>query len=182
MFKIVRGIIIPAGTLLVFFLLTACSSNGAFAKKEKVNQKAGAFNNASDKEEYTYDDEAVSNSDPESRYSSNGKSGKIREENIKDDDQSEIDNYYQKGNASWYGREFHGRKTASGEKYDMNKLTAAHKTLPFGTKIIVKNLENDKTISVTVNDRGPYRDDRILDLSYAAAKKLGIVASGEANV
>jgi rare lipoprotein A len=186
MIKILSRYFILAGTILVFFLLTACSSDGAFAKKEKVNQKPGVFNSASDKEEYTYDDEAVNESDSQPRHASNVKGGGTGREdnnyNTKEDDQSESENYYQKGNASWYGREFHGRKTASGEKYDMNKLTAAHKTLPFGTKILVKNLENDKTVSVTVNDRGPYRDNRILDLSYAAAKKLGIVASGEANV
>jgi rare lipoprotein A len=187
MIKSVRGFFILAGSMLVFFLLTACASDSVFAKKEKVNPKAGAYNSASEKEEYTYDEESLNESDMQkSRVSSNAKSGAaVREDNnynAREDDRSEIENFYQKGYASWYGREFHGRKTASGEKYDMNKLTAAHKTLPFGTKILVKNLENDNTISVTVNDRGPYRDNRILDLSYAAAKKLGIVASGEAKV
>jgi rare lipoprotein A len=185
MIKILRGILILGGIVLVFLLLTACSSDSVFAKKEKVNQKALPYNNVAEKEEYIYDDEALNESDSESRYGSNTKSGRVHEEknyNTNKYDASENENYYQKGYASWYGREFDGRKTASGEKYNMNKLTAAHKTLPFGTKILVKNLENDKTVTVTVNDRGPYKDNRILDLSYSAAKKLGIVSSGEANV
>jgi rare lipoprotein A len=185
MIKIVRGIIIPGGILLVFLMLTACSTDGIFAKKEKVNQRPVVNNNALEKEEYIYDEEALNVSESEARYSSNAKSGKLRDgknPGTKEYDSPENDNYYQMGYASWYGREFDGRKTASGERYDMNKLTAAHRTLPFGTKILVKNLENDKTVTVTVNDRGPYKDSRILDLSYAAAKKIGIVSSGEANV
>ena len=90
--------------------------------------------------------------------------------------------YYQKGLASWYGREFHGKTTASGEKFNMNELTAAHKTLPFGTIVEVKNLENGKTVRVKINDRGPYRGSRIIDLSYAGAKELDIVKVGEASV
>jgi rare lipoprotein A len=84
--------------------------------------------------------------------------------------------------ASWYGREFNGKKTASGERFDMNGLTAAHKNLPFGTIIQVKNFENGKTITVRVNDRGPYRGKRIIDLSYGAAKKLGMMKDGQAQV
>lgn len=90
--------------------------------------------------------------------------------------------FYQKGLASWYGREFHGKTTASGEKFDMNDMTAAHKTLPFGTIVEVKNLENGKSVKLKINDRGPYRGNRILDLSFAGAKEIGIVKTGEANV
>jgi rare lipoprotein A len=92
------------------------------------------------------------------------------------------DSYFQKGVASWYGREFHGKKTASGEKFNMNELTAAHKTLPLGSVILVKNLDNGKIVKVRVNDRGPYKGKRILDLSFAAAKKIGMVSDGEAMV
>lgn len=86
------------------------------------------------------------------------------------------------GVASYYADRFQGRKTASGEKYDRNKLTAAHRTLPIGSKIEVKNLKNQSSVIVTINDRGPYIGGRKLDLSYAAAKELGLVASGTAHV
>ena len=97
-------------------------------------------------------------------------------------DNGNKDNYYQKGVASWYGREFHGKPTASGEKFNMNELTAAHKTLPFGTIVEVKNLENGKTVRLKINDRGPYRGNRIIDLSYAGAQEIDMVKAGEANV
>jgi rare lipoprotein A len=86
------------------------------------------------------------------------------------------------GVASWYGREFNGKKTASGEKFNMNEMTAAHRTLPLGSVIVVKNLDNGKIVKVRINDRGPFKKGRILDLSFAAAKKLDMVAAGEANV
>jgi rare lipoprotein A len=78
------------------------------------------------------------------------------------------------GIASFYGEEFHGRKTASGEKYDMHKLTAAHRTLPFGTKVKVTNIANGRSVVVRINDRGPFKKDRIIDLSFEAARRLGI--------
>jgi len=87
-----------------------------------------------------------------------------------------------RGESSWYGRPFHGRRTASGERYDMYGMTAAHKTLPFGTLVQVTNLQNDKKVIVRVNDRGPFIRGRILDLSYAAAQKLGFALIGKANV
>ena len=90
--------------------------------------------------------------------------------------------FYQKGLASWYGREFHGKITASGERFNMNELTAAHKTLPFGTILIVRNINNGKSVKVIVNDRGPYSEGRILDLSYAAARRLGMISNGETMV
>src|SRR5947209_6669166 len=79
---------------------------------------------------------------------------------------------YQVGNASWYGKQFHGRTTASGEDYDMFELTAAHRKLPLGTFVKVTNLKNGKWIIVRINDRGPYVGDRIMDLSYSAARML----------
>ena len=86
--------------------------------------------------------------------------------------------YVESGVASWYGTKFHGERTSSGETYDMNAMTAAHKTLPLPTYVEVTNLENRKTVVVKVNDRGPFHDNRIIDLSYAAAIKLGITARG----
>jgi rare lipoprotein A len=90
--------------------------------------------------------------------------------------------YQETGIASWYGREFQGRKTASGEIFDMKALSAAHRTLPLGTVIRVTNLENLKSIKLTVNDRGPFNGNRILDLSYGAARELGFIARGTAPV
>jgi len=86
------------------------------------------------------------------------------------------------GIASWYGPDFNGKLTASGEVYDMNALTAAHKTLPLGTIVEVKNLENGRTVRLTVNDRGPFVRGRIIDLSYRGAKELGVIKKGTARV
>jgi rare lipoprotein A len=84
----------------------------------------------------------------------------------------------QTGPASWYGEAHHGRLTASGERFDMHALTAAHPTLPFGTRLRVMNLHNDRAVEVRVNDRGPAVPGRIIDLSYAAARALGAVEAG----
>ncbi len=86
---------------------------------------------------------------------------------------------YQVGKASWYGKQFHGRTTASGEDFDMFELTAAHRQLPLGTYVKVTNLRNGKWIIVRVNDRGPYIEGRILDLSYSAARMLEFKAGVE---
>lgn len=88
----------------------------------------------------------------------------------------------QYGMASWYGPEFHGRRTSSGEIYDMYQLTCAHNTLALGTMVIVTNLENGRSLELRVNDRGPFTKDRIIDLSYAAAKILGVYEKGTAFV
>lgn len=82
------------------------------------------------------------------------------------------------GLASWYGQAYHGRPTASGELFDMDKMTAAHRTLPFGTQVQVTNLENGRKAEVKINDRGPFVPERIIDLSYAAAKKLEMLIAG----
>jgi len=90
--------------------------------------------------------------------------------------------YTEKGIASWYGKNFHGKKTANGERYNMYGLTAAHKTLPLGTWVKVTNLSNFKDVTVRVNDRGPFVKGRIIDLSYVAAKQIGLVGAGTAWV
>ena len=90
--------------------------------------------------------------------------------------------FQQKGIASWYGKKFHGRKTSNGETYDMYGVSAAHKTLPFNTVVRVHNLDNGKRIDVRINDRGPFIRGRIIDLSYGAAKKVGLVGPGTARV
>ncbi|HEX2642428.1 MAG TPA: septal ring lytic transglycosylase RlpA family protein [Thermoanaerobaculia bacterium] len=89
---------------------------------------------------------------------------------------------FQRGMASWYGPNFHGRRTASGERYDMHALTAAHPTLPFGTLLEVRNPRTGQRTVVRVNDRGPFAKSRVIDLSYAAAKAVGVYGPGTALV
>ena len=90
--------------------------------------------------------------------------------------------FEQQGPASWYGNPFHGRKTANGETYDMNEMTAAHKELPLGTRVEVTNLSNGRKVVVRINDRGPFHGNRVLDLSRAAAQELGTLNAGVAQV
>lgn len=123
--------------------------------------------------------DAVPRAEPRSRYGNPasyavfGKTYKVLES---------ADDFRERGRASWYGTKFHGRRTSSGEPYDMYAMTAAHKTLPLPTYVRVTNLENSRSIVVRVNDRGPFHDGRIIDLSYAAALKLGVVGKGTAPV
>ncbi|MGZ3216538.1 septal ring lytic transglycosylase RlpA family protein [Paracoccus sp. T5] len=86
------------------------------------------------------------------------------------------------GMASWYGAAFHGRQTANGETFDMNDLTAAHRSLPFGTRVRVTNEATDKSVVVRINDRGPYAGSRVIDLSKEAAKDIGLVSTGVGRV
>lgn len=95
---------------------------------------------------------------------------------------SESRGYRERGIASWYGTKFHGRRTANGEVYDMYAMTAAHKTLPIPSFVRVTHVGNGRSIVVKINDRGPFHDNRIIDLSYAAARKLGVDATGTALV
>jgi rare lipoprotein A len=90
--------------------------------------------------------------------------------------------YVQEGVASYYADEFHGRTTSNGETFDMNELTAAHQTLPFGTIVKVINKQNGRSVTVRINDRGPFLKDRIIDLSRAAAEKIGMIGPGTAEV
>jgi len=89
---------------------------------------------------------------------------------------------FERGGASWYGSRFQGRRTASGERFDMADLTAAHRTLPFGTLICVRNLANDEVVMVRINDRGPASRRRVIDISQAAAEELSMVGMGVQNV
>ncbi len=90
--------------------------------------------------------------------------------------------YKARGVASWYGRRYHGKPTASGEAYDMYQMTGAHPTLPIPSYVRVTNLQNNKTVTVRINDRGPFRHERVIDLSYAAAYRLGYVEQGSVTV
>ncbi|QEY27104.1 septal ring lytic transglycosylase RlpA family protein [Neisseria zalophi] len=93
-----------------------------------------------------------------------------------------VSSFSQVGRASWYGKQFHGRKTSSGERYDMNEMTAAHKTLPIPSYARVTNLQNGKSVVVRINDRGPFHGKRVVDVSKAAAKRLGFMHTGTAKV
>ncbi len=183
---IVRGILIIIAILLMFMLLTACTPGKALTKENSTSIKKKEAAPAGDEYVYTYPEEQENELvDPrakgtEKKATTKGASDEIMVSSSADTPKKE--QFYQTGMASWYGREFNGRLTASGEKFDMNGFSAAHKTLPFGTVISVKNLETGKTIQVKVNDRGPYKKDRILDLSYGAAKQLDVVSAGEVMV
>ncbi len=93
-----------------------------------------------------------------------------------------IESFSQTGKASWYGPGFHGKKTSSGERFDMNTLSAAHRTLPIPSYARVTNLSNGKSVVVRINDRGPFHGNRVMDVSKAAAKELGFIHTGTANV
>lgn len=123
--------------------------------------------------------DAIPKNEPKSRYG-NPKSYEVR--GIRYHVLASSEGFNQRGIASWYGTKFHGRRTSSGEAYDMYKMTAAHKTLPIPCYVEVTNIDNNKKIIVKVNDRGPFHEGRIIDLSYAAAKKLGISGTGTGNV
>jgi rare lipoprotein A len=90
--------------------------------------------------------------------------------------------YYEVGDASWYGRKFHGRATASGERFNMRKMTAAHQAIPLGTRVRVTDLETGRSVIVRINDRGPFKKRRIIDLSWGAARRLGMVEKGVTKV
>lgn len=122
--------------------------------------------------------DAVPRSEPLHRYANRpyialGKTYKPR---------TTIGNFKQRGIASWYGKKFHGQRTSSGEVYDMYAMTAAHPTLPIPSYVRVTNLDNQKSVVVRINDRGPFLHERVIDVSYAAAHKLGIIAKGSGEV
>lgn len=119
--------------------------------------------------------DAVPKKEPKSRYG-NPKSYVVMGKRYHVMDSST--GFVQRGIASWYGNKFHGRRTSSGETYDMYAMTAAHKTLPLPTYVRVTNLKNGRQVTVRVNDRGPFHDNRIIDLSYTAAAKLDIIKTG----
>jgi len=147
--------------LFVFLFFSSCvvsprySSNG----NEKTSKKDSWTNNSS---QTSYSKKSPSNKSSNKKF------------NIKD--------HELKGVSSWYGPNFHGKRTANGEVFDQYGVTAAHKTLPLGTVVRVINLDNDKSIILRITDRGPFVGDRILDCSFGAAKKLGFDTLGTTNV
>src|SRR5690606_18861213 len=158
-------------TLLLALLLGGCSSTGpAFVNDDAA--PTGHFDASGIPD-------AVPKPEPRSRYG-NPKSYVVfgKEYRVMEDARG----FRESGIASWYGTKFHGRRTSSGEPYDMYKMTAAHKSLPLPSYVRVTNKRNGKSVIVRVNDRGPFHDGRIIDLSYAAALKLDVVATGTAPV
>jgi rare lipoprotein A len=114
--------------------------------------------------------------------SSAGSDQKLAEADPISADGPDVSSFHETGRASWYGRFFHGRRTASGERYDMHALTAAHRTLPLGSYVRVSIPATSKWVVVKINDRGPFARGRVIDLSYAAAKVLGLQHAGTARV
>jgi len=160
-----------AGLLLAFGgllgLLSGCSSTGG---------KDSAPSNAPD---LSGIEDAVPKAEPKSKYG-NPKSYVVFGKRYHT--KSSSNGHVERGLASWYGKKFHGRKTSSGERYDMYAMTAAHKTLPLPTYARVTNVSNGRSAVVKINDRGPFHGKRVIDLSYSAAKKLGVVSKGTAMV
>ena len=157
--------------------------SGLFDSKPSSKEKTQEFSD----DEIIFEEDESQDSDytKERKFSDDSAIVKMREKDysLRENDNEEVAiEFDQKGYASWYGREFHGRKTASGGKFDMYDMTAAHKTLPFGTVLKVTNLSSGKSVNVVINDRGPYKKNRIIDLSYAAGRELGILAKGEEMV
>jgi rare lipoprotein A len=203
---ILRGVIILLGIIVVFMLLTACAPSRALTRNNQSERNEVGYDKLDDEFSYRDQERDYDNSAQDDRKKAyrerervdrddyNIKSNRYSKRELSESDderefdknerveEEDIERFYQRGNASWYGREFHGRITASGERFNMNEMTAAHRTLPFGTVLLVKNLENKKTVRVKVNDRGPYKDGRIIDLSFAAAKRIDMLKSGEAMV
>lgn len=174
--SLVRTLTLAAGIAMIGVIVAGCAPQNTIVKKQDSRGTASA----KDGDSVSYEEEEDVDLGGED---SEGLSDSRRNEKESSDERTYTKGkYFQTGMASWYGREFHGRKTASGEKFDMGKLTAAHRTLPFGTLVKVKNFENGKSVTVRINDRGPFRGSRIIDLSHAAAKKLDMVRSGEAKV
>jgi rare lipoprotein A len=157
--RILRGSALAAS----FLLLVACGT---------VSDRDGAPSRVPDVSQVP---DAVPKAEPRSKY------GNPRQYEVFGKSYytlASAEGYSEKGIASWYGTKFHGRRTSSGEIYDMYAMTAAHKSLPLPSYVEVTNLENGRKVVVKVNDRGPFHDNRLIDLSYSAATKLGIVAKG----
>ena len=169
--KIFAGLFIP--TLLITLMVSACTPGRAQTKQNIDNERETAA-----VEDYSFEGgNAPARGSTNKQVSYAAETGPQAAAEYTGNEK-----FYQKGLASWYGREFQGKTTASGERFNMNEYSAAHKELPFGTLIDVRNIKNGKTVRVKVNDRGPYRDNRIVDLSYAAANDLGFVRDGETMV
>jgi rare lipoprotein A len=150
-------------TTAVLLLLSACAGTGSTRRDEPYRRAPVAAGDDAPRSKY---------GNPES-YEVNGETYRVL---------ATARGYRERGLASWYGEDFHGKRTSSGEPYNMYAMTAAHRTLPLPSYVRVTNLQNRREVIVRVNDRGPFHDDRIIDLSFAAATELGIVRNGTAEV
>lgn len=159
----VRGIPLPLVLLAAVSLVSGC---GGFPQRDGAPARTPDLSRIPD---------AVPRAEPKSKY---GNPPSYVVFGKRYSTLSASDGYVERGVASWYGKKFHGRRTSSGETYDMYAMTAAHKSLPLPSYVSVTNLENRRQIIVRVNDRGPFHDNRLIDLSYVAAHKLGIIAKG----
>jgi len=170
------------GTLAVFFALTGCalppkSSDQTTGSANPKNAARTAAAANADSASLNFDSALASM--PAADDKNAQRTSLADAEPI---DATDVSDFRQNGRASWYGRAFHGHRTANGERYDMNAFTAAHRTLPLASYIKVTNSSNGKWVVVKVNDRGPYKRGRVLDLSYAAAKLIGLVHAGTGRV
>lgn len=156
-------------SLSFFSLLSACISGPVYDGPPRVGSRIPA----------SLPGNAVPREEPRSRYG-NGPYYRVNGETFKVLDTSY--GYEERGVASWYGKKFHGRMTSSQEPYDMYEMTAAHRTLPLPTYVRVRNLKNNRSIVVRVNDRGPFVNNRLIDLSYSAAIKLDMIKDGTSLV
>lgn len=151
--------------LITCFILSACGTQSGRSSKDSAPSSTRSSVPA----------DPVPRQEPKSRYG-NGPLYQVYGETYRVLDSSY--GYKEEGVASWYGKKFHGRKTSNQETYDMYAMTAAHKTLPLPTYVRVRNLRNNRSIVVRVNDRGPFIDNRLIDLSYSAAAKLDLIRDG----
>ncbi|MCA8258779.1 septal ring lytic transglycosylase RlpA family protein [Burkholderia sp. AU31624] len=169
------------GTIALFFALTGCavppSQTTSSANQKKAVDKTAAAAKADSDKQLNFDSALASMPAADSKDAK--KSSLADAEPI---DGKDVSDFRQTGRASWYGRDFHGRRTANGERFNMNALTAAHRTLPLSSYIKVTNSSTGKWVVVKVNDRGPFKRGRVLDLSYAAAKMIGLVHAGTGRV
>ncbi|MFT5141088.1 MAG: rare lipoprotein A [Rhodothermales bacterium] len=159
-------------SVLLSVMLVACSGDGG-KTKESPDGPSKRNIKASDVKDAVPGPEPLARYGNRSPYEVLGKTYKVMSSN---------QGYKKRGIASWYGSKFHGRRTSSGEVFDMHLATAAHRNLPLPTYAEVKNLDNGRKVIVKINDRGPFHEDRLIDLSYGAALRLGMAANGTARV
>ena len=163
------------GTLFAFFVLAGCATPPG-ASDTSANDVPRSTKNA---QTGTFGPQSFGSA-PASGSTTQGTS--LADAKPLTDEGSDVSGFHQTGRASWYGRFFHGRRTANGERYDMHAMTAAHRTLPLGSYVRVTNPATSRSVVVRINDRGPYARGRVIDLSMAAAAALDMRHSGTARV
>ncbi|WGS50100.1 septal ring lytic transglycosylase RlpA family protein [Paraburkholderia sp. D15] len=163
------------GTLFAFFVLAGCATPPG-ATNTSANDVPRSTKAA---QAGTFGPQAFGSA-PASGAAAQGSS--LADAKPLTDDGSDVSDFHQTGRASWYGRGFHGRRTANGERYDMHAMTAAHRTLPLGSYVRVTNPATSRSVVVRINDRGPYARGRVIDLSMAAASALDMRHAGTARV